>query len=500
MTRREALASARAVKNFLSHSARVAPPNSSRRNVNRVWVEPRKQKRSDEFDPEPRDGEPPRKRRFLRRDTHTGDAEHPSGFYFTERGQPGLPTATGSFSLRLQTTEREANAGPIREPAQQAVQEFLFTPNGPTVAGERFAQHLARARVLVEPPLGVGKPRTEESDRGTRTHGLLSPAVDRGQLVAHAAGAQPEDDHVAQREPVPGQEPEAPAGTEVGYNVRQDVLRGPLKALRAHLRNLETMQDIRPQARIKHLNDLLTEATNDTQRNALRLAIRRARAASKKAKYPVFFKIDGLVRLAFSDSGIALRDRLVIQLRLTTLMRSVDLQNLVWGLFVQEGKFYLRTTSKTGKPLVFSVEGETLESCKRYLEQHRHYPNERFLRHEKLPWASLGSERIAKLALNIMQQAGIDTRAFKAHALRGAAATHLLKKGVPREWVQARGGWDSARTLDMYYSRIHQTCNGRTHSAASEQQRHKGKLRKSGNLHRVPRSRCTPVRSRLRKA
>ena len=41
-----------------------------------------------------------------------------------------------------------------------------------------------------------------------------------------------------------------------------------------------------------------------------------------------------------------LLDKLLSQLRLTTLMRSVDVSNLIWGLFEAEGHFSIRGTDK----------------------------------------------------------------------------------------------------------------------------------------------------------
>ena len=160
--------------------------------------------------------------------------------------------------------------------------------------------------------------------------------------------------------------------------VRRALLEGPLKALRAHVRSLETMQDMKPVEKMKQLEALQAGALNGAQRAIITLALRRARAASKKARHPVFFKVDRLIRMAFSEGEGSERDRLVLQLRLTTLMRSVDLKNLVWGIFHADGKWFLRTVSKTGAPLVFSVTGETLGPCTRYMQKHADQPAEIF--------------------------------------------------------------------------------------------------------------------------
>ena len=81
------------------------------------------------------------------------------------------------------------------------------------------------------------------------------------------------------------------------------------------------------------------------------------------------------------------------------------------------------------------------------------------IRHTGEPALCLGSERIAKRLMHIMEEVGIDTSIFKAHSLRGATATHLLKKGVSQDLVQGRGHWASRITLDQYYSRLHQHKN-----------------------------------------
>ena len=154
-----------------------------------------------------------------------------------------------------------------------------------------------------------------------------------------------------------------------------------------------------------------------------------------------------------------LMDRLLLQLRLTTMMRSGDASNIVWALFVQDHKHYIKTTDKNGVIQTFSVTGQTLCTLLEYLTRHLNTPGLYLFRYIKQPWETLGSERLAKRLLNIMQEENIDTQVFKAHSLRGATATHLLQQGTPQSLVQARGKWASSKTLDDYYSRLHQTEN-----------------------------------------
>ncbi len=76
-------------------------------------------------------------------------------------------------------------------------------------------------------------------------------------------------------------------------------------------------------------------------------AMRRIGRQAKRAKYPVFYKVGPLVQRAFHEADLAnlamgdLVDRLILQLRLTTLARSGDLASTVWALFQQDGQFFI---------------------------------------------------------------------------------------------------------------------------------------------------------------
>ena len=51
-------------------------------------------------------------------------------------------------------------------------------------------------------------------------------------------------------------------------------------------------------------------------------------------------------------------DRALLQIRLTTIMRSVDAENVVWALFYQDGETYIKCTSKTGDLTTFNLRGQ----------------------------------------------------------------------------------------------------------------------------------------------
>ena len=235
--------------------------------------------------------------------------------------------------------------------------------------------------------------------------------------------------------------------------------------LRKYLRIMECQQDIKPKVRIQWLEEAQHWCPNPKLKVHFKQAIQRIKRAGAGCKYPVFYNIEPLVCRAFEHINLhqvtteALLDRLLLQVRLTTLMRSIDAANICWGLFTMESKDYLKTTDKTGQPLTFSITGQVVDTMKEYLHRHLQHPAMFLFRHTKTPSQCLGAERLAKRILTIMDQVGIQTKHFKAHSLRGAAATHLLKNKIPQDWIQARGHWSSSVTLDKYYNRLHQTKN-----------------------------------------
>ena len=111
----------------------------------------------------------------------------------------------------------------------------------------------------------------------------------------------------------------------------------------------------------------------------------------------------------------------------------------VGGLFTMECQDYLRTTDKTDHVLTFSIAGQVVQTMKECLHRHLQHPALFLFRHIKNPSLCLGAERLAKWILAVMGQVGMKFYFFKAHSLRVAAASHMLQKNVPQEWVHARG-------------------------------------------------------------
>jgi hypothetical protein len=218
-------------------------------------------------------------------------------------------------------------------------------------------------------------------------------------------------------------------------------------------------QDMPYRDKVQVLQEAQRISTNPLVSKVISAALRRIRSNKKKAKYPIFYKIDALIKTAFGNPASADVDTLTLRLRLSTMMRSVDMGHVVWGLFQQDGSFFLKTTDKGGKPTTFSITGLTLRAVRTYILEFKVRPAPFLLRYTNDGRFCMGAERIAKRLLAIMAQHGIDTEVFKAHSLRGATATHLMRVGVPRHEVRARGGWSSSQTLDTYYLRLHQEAN-----------------------------------------
>ena len=117
-------------------------------------------------------------------------------------------------------------------------------------------------------------------------------------------------------------------------------------------------------------------------------------------------------------------------------MRSVDIANIAWALFHQDGMYYIKTTDKKGESATFSVTGITLCTLIEYIHRHLQHPALFLFRYTKYPSECMGSELLSKRLLLTMGKVGKDTETFKTHSLREATATHLLAQGTPISQVQ----------------------------------------------------------------
>jgi len=68
-------------------------------------------------------------------------------------------------------------------------------------------------------------------------------------------------------------------------------------------------------------------------------------------------------------------------------------------------------------------------------------------------YKGLAAATVAIDVLNTMKAAGIDAEKWKAHALRGAAASKMYEAGLTLEAICELGRWAHASTFEMYYKR-----------------------------------------------
>ena len=159
-----------------------------------------------------------------------------------------------------------------------------------------------------------------------------------------------------------------------------------------------------------------------------------------------------------------LLDELIIQTRLTTLMRASDMAAITWallhlnptGTWQPAEPLLITSTTKAGARKTFTITGATAFTIINYVWRHMDKPAPYLIRRVDKPEICMGAERIAKRCLNIMTDLQIYTNAFKSHSLRGAKATYLAQAGVPLPWIQGRGGWSSLETLQKHYNTLHQ--------------------------------------------
>ena len=66
-------------------------------------------------------------------------------------------------------------------------------------------------------------------------------------------------------------------------------------------------------------------------------------------------------------------------------------------------------------------------------------------------WDGLASDTIANDSIWFLKLAGIDTSIFKAHSVRGAAASKALRAGAPMVDIMSRARWSNERTFRKHY-------------------------------------------------
>ena len=220
---------------------------------------------------------------------------------------------------------------------------------------------------MVEPPMAAVAAVCNQDTGGQGNGGCVPPSVEVGCVVADGGkdGSAGNVD-LEKRVHFPESDRCVVTPAPLGNRIRS------VTRLRAEVRTLETRHDLPTKERLRLLASLL-EDTDSGKRAIVQNAMRRVQRASKGAKYPVFYELGPLLHLAFGDVQVEemampdLLDKLILQLRITTLMRSADAARIVWCLFFQDKQYYIKCTDKAGALLTFSVTGQTLMTLKEYL-------------------------------------------------------------------------------------------------------------------------------------
>ena len=394
---------------------------------------------------------------------HTWNIEQKSGLVEQEPGPQELQAQPHGVPTGMPTFQLLPPGGPVCLQEQQTGQEVLLLESRPTQPGQCLSPGLAQTEGVDEPTMGHHPPVPAEGETRQSPGIGLPTNVAECTLVEYTARATSETTSGAESpETVPRSRRTTAPTTTLG-NPFWGATRLKPQEVRTRLRTLENEQDIPAKTRAKWVQEAQLHVTNPKVRTMMTQTIKRLTAAGKKPKYPIFYRVDALLKRAFHQDSAPqtwttgkLLDQLLLQLRLTTLMRSGDAANIAWALFEQDSKYYIKTTDKNGALQTYSVTGVTLSTLLHYLDKYKDHPGLYLFRYTNEPHSYLGAERLAKRLLNVMSEEGIDTNTFKAHSLRGATATHLLQQGAPQSLVQARGKWASSDTLDKYYSRLHQ--------------------------------------------
>ena len=164
-------------------------------------------------------------------------------------------------------------------------------------------------------------------------------------------------------------------------------------------------------------------------------ALTRVRSAA--AAYDLFYDVSPLVEfytqghvrdLTHSD----LRSKCLVALRIVTLARSADLAHCLPNIWRHQGDHYIRFLDKNCKNRLIRLTGRALDLTAHYLLSVYSSPCPFLFRYISNHFKALTSETLAKLMLDVMHLVGIDTSLFKAHSVRGAAATAFMAGGYPR--------------------------------------------------------------------
>ena len=146
-------------------------------------------------------------------------------------------------------------------------------------------------------------------------------------------------------------------------------------------------------------------------------------------KYEVFYNVKPIVEHVQNNatraeqlSKVDLTHITVTAVRLSTLMRSVDLSNTTSGLFEYDNRYYLRYVDKNGKKKTQVIAGATLKLVTAHLHSARATPALHLIRHVNNDALCTRAHRLAKFSVQVMETFGVSiTPDFRGLPLRDPA-------------------------------------------------------------------------------
>ena len=177
--------------------------------------------------------------------------------------------------------------------------------------------------------------------------------------------------------------------------------------------------------------------------------LKRPRAPKRPKRFLTQGEFESIIEVCPPDNFIGARRQATFRLLLTSGIRLNELVNLeITDLDYQKGQVWVRH-GKGQKERQASFHKSAQKAMARYLRFRRDKCPALWvvkMRYESRPMTYNGLENDIR---RVMGYAGVEIK-DKAHALRRTMASIALSAKVEREHVQAVGGWETSKILDLY--------------------------------------------------
>lgn len=172
----------------------------------------------------------------------------------------------------------------------------------------------------------------------------------------------------------------------------------------------------------------------------------------KKKRYNIYYlsmdEVNKIIEYAKNH-----RDRIVIKILGRTGMRRFELCNLrIKDVDFEKNSIYI-SRAKNNKPRSVPIDPDTLQDIKFYIGSRR---SGRLIQSHNKASDGLDESRVNAIVSNTAKRAGVSNpdptkEAVNPHMFRHSFIRHLIKEGVPPNYVQQLAGHSDIRTtLQMY--------------------------------------------------